>query len=136
MLAAIDGHGKNFSIFHERQGTYRMTPLYDVLSAWPVIGHGRNQIPFRDVKLAMAFRTTNTHYAISHIQRRHFNGVAAKLGLGKNAEHIVEEILQATPTVIDTVQGLLPDGFPVQVAEAILHGVSGAGERIKAMPAE
>ena len=136
MLAATDGHAKNFSIFHQRQNTYRMTPLYDVLSAWPVIGNGRNQIPWRDAKLAMAFRTKNAHYALSHIQRRHFNGVAAKLGLGENAEDIIEEILQATPTVIDTVQSLLPDNFPTQVADSILQGVNGAVGRLKAMPVE
>ena len=36
-LAATDGHAKNFSIFLRRKG-YGMTPLYDLLSAWPVIG--------------------------------------------------------------------------------------------------
>jgi serine/threonine-protein kinase HipA len=45
LLAAIDAHGKNFSIYHQRGGAYKLTPLYDVLSAWPVIGHGRNQLP-------------------------------------------------------------------------------------------
>src|SRR5207244_13648618 len=33
MMAAIDGHAKNFSIFNKRGGTYRLTPLYDILSA-------------------------------------------------------------------------------------------------------
>ena len=38
LLAAIDGHAKNFSLFVLQGGRYRMTPLYDVLSAWPLIG--------------------------------------------------------------------------------------------------
>jgi serine/threonine-protein kinase HipA len=54
MLAAIDGHAKNFSIFLERESTYRMTPLYDVLSAWPVIGTSANHLPRHDVMMAMA----------------------------------------------------------------------------------
>ena len=33
LLAAIDGHAKNFSLFVLQGGRYRMTPLYDVLSA-------------------------------------------------------------------------------------------------------
>jgi HipA-like C-terminal domain len=41
MLCATDGHAKNFSIFHRPQGAFQLTPLYDVLSAWPVIGHGQ-----------------------------------------------------------------------------------------------
>ena len=45
MLAAVDGHAKNFSIFHERGGSYRLTPFYDVLSAWPIIGRGDSPHP-------------------------------------------------------------------------------------------
>ena len=42
LLAAPDGHAKNFSIFIEPEGRYRLTPLYDIMSAWPVIGDGPN----------------------------------------------------------------------------------------------
>jgi len=38
MLRAIDGHAKNFSLFLNPGGRFQLTPLYDVLSAWPVIG--------------------------------------------------------------------------------------------------
>ncbi len=47
MMAATDGHAKNFSISIGPQGRYHLTPNYDVLSAWPVIGHGNNQISGR-----------------------------------------------------------------------------------------
>ena len=47
VLAAIDGHAKNFSIAHLPGNTYRSTPLYDVLSAHPIIGTRRNQLPPR-----------------------------------------------------------------------------------------
>lgn len=46
-LAAIDGHAKNFSLFVLPGGRYRMTPLYDVLSAWPLIGNGPNALPYK-----------------------------------------------------------------------------------------
>lgn len=39
LLAAIDGHGKNFSIALNQDG-YRLTPYYDVLSAYPYFGQG------------------------------------------------------------------------------------------------
>jgi serine/threonine-protein kinase HipA len=61
LMAAIDGHAKNFSIFLERGGGYRMTPLYDVLSAWPIIGNGPSQISPRRAKLAMALRWWQKH---------------------------------------------------------------------------
>jgi serine/threonine-protein kinase HipA len=38
MLCAIDGHGKNFSVSIEPLGRYSLTPLYDVLSAYPILG--------------------------------------------------------------------------------------------------
>ena len=38
LLAAIDGHAKNFSIFIEAGGRFSLTPLYDVISAYPVMG--------------------------------------------------------------------------------------------------
>ena len=124
MLAATDGHAKNFSIFHERNATYRMTPLYDVLSAWPIIGDGPNQLSWHRAKLAMAWRSENAHYRLSDIRRRHFNRVAASLGVGKNAEDIIEELLVATPKAIDKVRAQLPNDFPEQVAERIFEGLN------------
>ena len=48
LLAAIDGHAKNFSIFLT-PGGYRLTPLYDVMSAVPY-----DEFPVQKIKLAMA----------------------------------------------------------------------------------
>lgn len=43
MLAATDGHAKNFSLRILSQGRYQLTPLYDVLSIWPVMGEASNK---------------------------------------------------------------------------------------------
>ncbi|MEO6958434.1 MAG: type II toxin-antitoxin system HipA family toxin, partial [Burkholderiaceae bacterium] len=56
LMAATDGHAKNFSIFLLPGGRYRLTPLYDVLSAWPVTGRGANQIDANSLRLAMAVK--------------------------------------------------------------------------------
>lgn len=79
LLAAIDGHGKNFSIFHQRGGA--LTPLYDVLSAWPVIGHGRNELPLERAKLAMAVRGRRPHYRIDEITGRHWRELSERIGV-------------------------------------------------------
>lgn len=134
MLAATDGHAKNFSIFHERNATYRMTPLYDVLSAWPIIGDGPNQLSWHRAKLAMAWRSQSAHYRLSDIRRRHFNRVAASLGVGKNAEDIVQELLVNTPNAIDRVRAQLPNDFPEQVARRIFEGLNGSAESLSKMP--
>ncbi|PWU32249.1 HipA domain-containing protein, partial [Enterobacter hormaechei] len=62
MLAATDGHAKNFSISIGPQGLYHLTPVYDGLSAGPVIGHGNNQISWQKFKLAMAVRGSSNYY--------------------------------------------------------------------------
>lgn len=76
LLAATDGHAKNFSLFLLPSGRYRMTPLYDVISLWPVIGPGDNQVRWQEARLAMALRSKNAHYALARIQTRHWQGLA------------------------------------------------------------
>lgn len=49
LLAATDGHAKNFSVFIEASGSYRLTPFYDILSIYPTIG-GKG-LNIRDAKL-------------------------------------------------------------------------------------
>ena len=48
LLVAIDGHAKNFSVFLT-PGGYKLTPLYDVMSASPY-----PQLSPHKIKLAMA----------------------------------------------------------------------------------
>lgn len=59
LMAATDGHAKNFSIFLLPGGRYQLAPLYDVLSAWPVTGTRLNQLDRHRLKLAMAIKKGN-----------------------------------------------------------------------------
>ena len=56
---------------HLARGRYHATPIYDVLSAHPVIGKGKNKIPLQKAKLALAVRRSANYYLIEKIQRRH-----------------------------------------------------------------
>ena len=124
LLAATDGHGKNFSLALLPGGRFRSTPIYDVLSAHPVIGTGRNRIPPQKAKLAMAVRGSSNHYLIEKIQPRHWIVQAQQVGLGAvAAERLIEEVIIATESVIGEVGKLLPDDFPMDVAEAIFSGM-------------
>lgn len=38
LIGATDGHAKNFSVFIQAGGSYRLTPFYDIISAFPVLG--------------------------------------------------------------------------------------------------
>jgi serine/threonine-protein kinase HipA len=122
-LAATDGHAKNFSLFLHPRGSYRMTPLYDVLSAWPIIGNGSRQLAYQKAELAMAVRGKNTHYELAGIQRRHWDNVAQLAGL-KDAADIVASVVQAAPSVIADVQTRLPESFPLHIADRILTGLA------------
>src|SRR2546430_12602894 len=78
LLAATDGHGKNFSLRQQAGGAYGLTPLYDVLSAWPIIGHGKNQLAIEKAKLAMSQRARRAHYRLNEITARHWQELAGR----------------------------------------------------------
>lgn len=124
LLAATDGHAKNFSIALRAGGAYRATPIYDVLSAHPVIGKGKNQIAPSKAKLAMAIRGSTNYYLIDNIQRRHWLAQAQQVGLGAAmAERLIDEIVDATDGVIAQIRQLLPKEFPLDIAESIFQGI-------------
>lgn len=133
MLAAIDGHAKNFSIQLLRQGRFRLTPLYDVLSAWPVTGSRHNQLHVKKLKLAMALHGTTKHYRVSEIERRHFNLTAKQCGLGTDMEPIIVDVVSKTPGVIDQVRESLPKGFPADLFDSVTTGLQKAANRIERM---
>ncbi|WP_245844896.1 type II toxin-antitoxin system HipA family toxin [Noviherbaspirillum humi] len=123
MLAAPDGHAKNFSIRLLAGSAFELTPFYDVMSAWPVIGQGPRHFPWQKIKLAMAVRSKNAHYRMQDIRRRHWNAVAKRNALGEDFETVIESILEKTPAVVEAVNAALPQGFPANVAEPIFEGL-------------
>ncbi len=134
VLAATDGHGKNFSIAHRPGGGYRATPIYDVLSAHPVIGKGQNQISPQKAKLAMAVRGSANHYLIEKIQRRHWIAQAQQVGLGAAAaEQLIENVVESTESVIGEVGNLLPDDFPMDMANVVFSGMRRQSAKLAAV---
>ena len=134
MLAAPDGHAKNFSIRLLSQGRYALTPLYDVMSIWPAEGSGAGQISLHKARLAMALLGKSKHYHFSDVKRRHFNSTAAKCFQRPDAEDLIEQVLERTPAAIDNVARKLPGGFPEKVAQSIFQGLRRSAERLDRMP--
>lgn len=134
MLAAGDGHAKNFSLRILSGGRYQLTPLYDVISYWPIIGHGANKIPLQRLRLAMALHGKSKHYSWAEIQRRHFNDTAARIGIG-SAEPLIEDILTRTPQVLAEVERKMPNTVPSHVADAILGGLRSSAKTLQEIPA-
>ena len=123
LLAATDGHSKNFSIHLRSGGAFTMTPLYDVLSAWPVIGRGANQLPIQDAKLAMALTGRNKHYRLREIQTRHWQDLAMRVG-GTALWQRMQAFVDSASAAVEAVAGLLPKDFPEKVITSIQAGVA------------
>jgi serine/threonine-protein kinase HipA len=132
LLAATDGHAKNFSVFLKRRGAYSLTPLYDVLSAWPVIGSGRlGTVNYRDARLAMAVRGANAHYTLGSILPRHWRGVCDRYA---ELEGVWDRLCHMSGNVdsaIDAVAPLVPPGFPAQVWDSITEGMKSHSARFR-----
>ena len=129
MLAAIDGHGKNFSVFLEPGSSYRMTPIYDVISAYPLMA--ANSLPTSKAKMAMSVKGKNRHYHWQRIEPRHFISTAKSVKFSEvTARSLLHEVALMTAGVIETVESVIPEGFPEAIATAILDGLQGRAQRI------
>lgn len=130
LLAATDGHGKNFSLYSRAGGAYGMTPLYDVVSAWPIIGRGANQIPLEKVRLAMALRGRRAHYRLNEITGRHWQELAEQTGL-RDLWSRMQSFVDCAAGALDSVEMRLPRTFPERVYAAIQRGVRAQARRFK-----
>jgi len=130
MLCATDGHAKNFSVFIEPYGRFSLTPLYDVISAYPILGRGKNQIAPQKAKLAMAVPGKNRHYRWAAIQSRHWMSTAREIGLEATAEEDILHMAHGAEEVVDTVSAMLPRDFPGQVSGPILDGLLQSAKKL------
>lgn len=129
LLGATDGHAKNFSVFLSPGGRFRMTPLYDVISAQPSLDAG--QIKRNKMKLAMAVGD-NRHYALDSITPRHFVQTAAQAGIGAGlVTAIFDELRERVPAAVERITASLPKAFPAEVADSISNGVKARLRRLE-----
>lgn len=121
LLGATDGHAKNFSIFLGPRGRFRLTPLYDVISAQPSLDH--HQITRKEMKLAMSVGD-NRHYSLDEIEGRHFQQTAKRTRLPDTlAVEALREVLELAPKALQQMEAQLPAGFPPQIHDSIARGV-------------
>lgn len=122
LLSAIDGHAKNFSLHIEAQGAYRLTPLYDIMSAYPLVE--KKQLSLNKIKMAMALKGKNNHYHWHDIQRKHFLSMAKIAEYSPNrAEELLDEMLDKVDSVLQKVSANLPKDFPASIAQSIFDGI-------------
>ena len=128
LLAATDGHSKNYSIHLHSGGRFTLTPLYDVLSAWPVIGRGADQLPIQDAKLAIALTGKHKYYRLQEIQTRRWQDLGMRVGGTPLWERMRALVVSATEAV-EAVAAQLPKDFPEKVITSIRAGVAGQCRR-------
>ncbi|MEC4045808.1 type II toxin-antitoxin system HipA family toxin [Proteus mirabilis] len=130
LLAATDGHAKNFSVFINQEGRFYLTPLYDIMSIYPNFG-GRGLNP-RDAKLAMGLKASRgKKYAIEQIFPRHFYQTAEAVGFDPSLmSDILRYFYQEMDDVIQRVKQQLPEDFPSEISNTILDGMKARAVRL------
>lgn len=130
LLGATDGHAKNFSIFIERENQYRLTPLYDILSAFPAIS--KKGLHEKDLRLAMSLKGSHGRkYQCRMIRRAHFLATAKEVGFSEASMNaLLDQMAADTETVIEKVASELPENFPSHIAEPIFHGMLKHAQRL------
>lgn len=131
LLGAIDGHAKNFSIYLLPRGAYRMTPLYDVMSAYPIVA--RKELHSKQMKMAMSVDGKNKHYYWNEIVKRHWSSMSRTARFPKEElDTIFRELVDPMEDVISRVASSLPAGFPSAVAEPVFDGMRAAKAKLGA----
>lgn len=130
LLGAIDGHAKNFSIFLLPGGSYSLTPVYDVMSAYPLLA--KRQIEPQKMKMAMALRGKHSHYHWNKILYRHWLSTAQACRFPlDDMETMIKDLLQKMDGIIEQVADELPMFFSEEVARSIFDGMKGARDRLR-----
>ena len=119
LLAAIDGHAKNFSIYLT-PGGYKLTPLYDVMSAAPYA-----EFPVHKIKLAMSIGDKG-YYRLKQIQLRHFYQTGQKAGLREQEmnEIFSDLVVQVDDAIVEVATLATDAGMPEATSEPILAAVN------------
>ena len=122
LLAAIDGHAKNFSIFIRPRGEFSLTPMYDVLSAYPFVAKG--QLDPHRLSMAMAVSGRNRRYEHRSIRYRHWLATAKTSNVSpQEMTLIIDELLDGMDDILTAVESKLPRDFPGEVAASIFGGM-------------
>lgn len=131
LLGATDGHAKNFSVFINTGDTYQLTPLYDIVSAFPAVT--KKGLHYRDLKLAMSLKASKGRKnQIDMIYPRHFMATAKEVGFSENRmQAILAEFAQTSEQVMLDVQKSLPKEFPTDVKDAVYTGMLRLLERLR-----
>lgn len=117
LIGATDAHAKNFSVFLSPGGSYRMTPLYDIVTAQGAVD--ARQIEQKHMKMAMSVGNSR-HYRFDQIHGRHFVQTAMRAGLSrKRATELIEEVADNAPGALEAAADALPKSIPTAIVDTV-----------------
>lgn len=120
LLAATDGHAKNFSLFLHPRSRFSLTPFYDVMSVQPL--YDAKQLKRQQMRMAMAVGKSR-HYPVHRIAPRHFLQTAKACGMGESiVQEVFAELLDASEAAITETLAALPKSFPTGLIDSIIGG--------------
>jgi serine/threonine-protein kinase HipA len=125
LLAAPDGHAKNFSVHLQSGDNFLLTPVYDVLSIYPI---DNKQLRHR-AKLAMGWMGTTKgfRYKLQDVQLRHILFTAKKVGLLQEVEDFLSDIEAAVSKALSlTESDAKARGIEMSIAQPIMDGMNEA----------
>jgi serine/threonine-protein kinase HipA len=133
MLAAIDGHAKNFSVFIEAKGFYRIThatTCFQPTRSWGMVPDGfprtRSKWPWQlTVKIDI---TNGQRFVVSTLNRQR----NAAICLMRSA--LIGNLIDQTPKAIAEVAAKLPSNFPDDLAKSIFDGLMQAANALGNSP--
>ena len=119
LMGATDAHAKNFSLFLSPGGSYRMTPLYDIVTAQGALD--ARQIERKQMAMSVG---DSRHYRFDQIHGRHFMQSALRAGLSRNrATDLLEEIAARAPDAVEEAANALPETVPQAIVETVSKAV-------------
>ncbi len=131
LMAAPDGHAKNFSLALVQKGLFHLTPLYDIMSAYPLFKKTSSSLNPDKLKLAMGAYGKNIHYTWNTIAKRHWIETGYKVGLSQQkVEDILQEIISQIPSVIEATYTSIPPSFPISIVDAICRGMEKTAKKL------
>jgi serine/threonine-protein kinase HipA len=107
-----------------------LTPLYDILSAWPIAGTGAQQVAQEKLKMAMALRGKNPHYNVKTIQPRHFLDTAKREGYA-GMEGSMHRLAAGMPVALEKIAKQLPNDFPQALFDKVAKGAWAMSRRLQ-----
>jgi serine/threonine-protein kinase HipA len=128
LLGAPDGHAKNFSIFLKQGGRFQLTPIYDVISTYPLIA--KRELEIKKTKMAMALNGKNKHYRWNEIMPRHWFEESKRVDFSESEmQAVIDQTLNNIDSVINEVTSRLPEGFPEEISGPVFDGITKAAKR-------